>query len=267
MTTPLRILQKLGISCNGAIHVGANVGQEISEYQTYGIKQAIFIEPIDNVFQTLCERLKNIPGYLPVQAVCSEVDGKTYTFHVSTNNNGASSSILKPGTHVENYPHIKFGETLTLQSTRLDSLLKSLVTSGKIADSSVFDLLCMDVQGAELYVLKGCGEILNNIQALWLEVNQGGMYEGDTPFVDMISYLNIHGFDLYFAALGKRGAGDALFVRRKRAASANNLVLDPDVAAAFQSSEAVNQALRAMLQFTKQTTGLTTAGPHQEDQA
>jgi hypothetical protein len=39
--------------------------------------------------------------------------------------------------------------------------------------------------------------------------------------------------------------------------STNVVVLDPDVAAAFQNSEAVNQALRAMLKFAEQTSSLT----------
>ncbi len=39
--------------------------------------------------------------------------------------------------------------------------------------------------------------------------------------------------------------------------STNVVVLDPDVASAFHNSAAVNQALRAMLQFADQTSGLT----------
>lgn len=39
--------------------------------------------------------------------------------------------------------------------------------------------------------------------------------------------------------------------------SSNIVVLEPDVAAAFHNSEAVNQALRAMLQFAEQTSCLT----------
>ena len=39
--------------------------------------------------------------------------------------------------------------------------------------------------------------------------------------------------------------------------STNVVVLDPDVAVAFQNSEAVNQALRAMLKFAEQTASLT----------
>jgi hypothetical protein len=41
--------------------------------------------------------------------------------------------------------------------------------------------------------------------------------------------------------------------------STNVVVLEPDVAAAFQNSEAVNAALRSMLAFAKQTQDLTEA--------
>jgi hypothetical protein len=39
--------------------------------------------------------------------------------------------------------------------------------------------------------------------------------------------------------------------------STNVVVLDPDVASAFHDSAAINRALRAMLQFADQTSGLT----------
>jgi hypothetical protein len=39
--------------------------------------------------------------------------------------------------------------------------------------------------------------------------------------------------------------------------SSNVVVLEPDVAAAFQSPEAVNAALRSMLEFAKKTESLT----------
>ena len=45
--------------------------------------------------------------------------------------------------------------------------------------------------------------------------------------------------------------------------STNVVVLDPDVAAAFQNSEAVNQALRAMLKFAEQTSSLTVRSSRQ----
>lgn len=45
---------------------------------------------------------------------------------------------------------------------------------------------------------------------------------------------------------------------REYVENTNVVVLAPDVAAAFQNSEAVNQALRAMLQFAQQTSSLTT---------
>jgi hypothetical protein len=51
--------------------------------------------------------------------------------------------------------------------------------------------------------------------------------------------------------------------------SSNVVVLDPDVASAFRNPEAVNQALRAMLQFADQTSSLTggSVGPEQRSAA
>jgi hypothetical protein len=44
--------------------------------------------------------------------------------------------------------------------------------------------------------------------------------------------------------------------------STNVVVLDADVAAAFHNSEAVNAALRSMLQFAERTAELTTEPPN-----
>ena len=51
--------------------------------------------------------------------------------------------------------------------------------------------------------------------------------------------------------------------------SSNVVVLEPDVAAAFWNVGAVNQALRAMLQFADQTSSLTggSVGPQQRSAA
>ena len=56
-------------------------------------------------------------------------------------------------------------------------------------------------------------------------------------------------FDFSKAARGK--------YYRQYIESTNVVVLDPDIAAVFQNSEAVNQALRAMLRFAEQTSSLT----------
>lgn len=54
---------------------------------------------------------------------------------------------------------------------------------------------------------------------------------------------------------GKRGKHYKQYME-----SSNVVVLDSDVAARFPNASAVNAALRAMLQFTAQTTSLTS--PH-----
>ncbi len=57
-----------------------------------------------------------------------------------------------------------------------------------------------------------------------------------------------YGFDFSKAVRGK--------YYKQYIESSNVVVLEPDVAAAFQNADAVNQALRAMLKFTEQTSSL-----------
>lgn len=65
-------------------------------------------------------------------------------------------------------------------------------------------------------------------------------------------------FDFSKAARGK--------YHRQYLESSNVIVLDPDIAAVFQNSADVNQALRAMLQFANQTVRLTGHSNHPTSQ-
>lgn len=53
------------------------------------------------------------------------------------------------------------------------------------------------------------------------------------------------------------------YCQRLEAEGSNVVLLDPDVAEAFHTSEAVNEALRALLRLSQTTTRLTAALPGQ----
>ena len=50
-------------------------------------------------------------------------------------------------------------------------------------------------------------------------------------------------------------------------ASSNVVVLDPDVAQAFPNAQAVNAALRGLIELAKASTGLSTHSPQSDGQA
>jgi hypothetical protein len=47
----------------------------------------------------------------------------------------------------------------------------------------------MDVQGAELNVLRGCGDFINNVQAIHTEVGIEPLYEGGTSKSELLQYM------------------------------------------------------------------------------
>lgn len=214
----IEIIHSLGLSIpTGVLQVGANSGQEISYFAENGISLGAFIEPLDEPFQVLKARCASQEGYLPVQALCSSSDGMDVTFHVSSNN-GESSSLLRPARHLTDYTWVHFPKTLVIRSFTLDTIFRAIKQSRPEIGNAI-DMLFMDVQGAELEVIKGANTVLNQVKYIYTEVGLGGGYENDVILVDLISYLKHYGFDIYNLDIGRTGFGNALFVKRKPGAS------------------------------------------------
>ena len=121
--------------------------------------------------------------------------------------------MLKPSGHTAVHPDIAFGNELTIQTITADEIIVNLCKEGqgKLVDN--IDTLYIDVQGAELDVLKGAQEYLRKAKFIFAEVSHGGLYEGGTSLRPLIEFLEEHRFKLAFAYLNKHGWGDALFIR------------------------------------------------------
>lgn len=77
------------------------------------------------------------------------------------------------------------------------------------------DLLCLDVQGAALSVLKGMGERLRAVKYVMVELEFRAIYHGQQLFDETHQYLTRHGFSA--VAENKRDAwfSDFLYVSRQ----------------------------------------------------
>jgi hypothetical protein len=81
--------------------------------------------------------------------------------------------------------------------------------------TQVYDLLVMDVQGAELKVLKGATNLLKDSMIyIWAEVSEEALYEGGCTFSEITAFLNEQGYALRHLAMNYCHYGDALYVRR-----------------------------------------------------
>lgn len=112
-----------------------------------------------------------------------------------------SSSLLEPGEHVEVHPWCTFEKHHTSVS-RLDSLLR-------VAP----DYIHMDVQGAELKVLRGAGELLKTVRAVWMEVADVPLYREQPLRTDVEAFMRAQGFFL-IAYYGSHISGDQFWKRQ-----------------------------------------------------
>jgi FkbM family methyltransferase len=145
-----------------------------------------------------------------VQATAWDVSGLALTFNVS--NNSQSSSLLNFGTHKANYPSIDFNSSFEVVTVRLDDIFPV---------ESRFDLINLDIQGAELHALRGLGSLLHGTKWVYSEVNKEQVYKGCSEIDELDSYLNTFGFTREATIwVPKAGWGDALWVHESVAPSA-----------------------------------------------
>ena len=191
---------KYGILPQGVIHVGMHKAEEYPIYKKAGVWDIIFIEANKDLAHAWQNNDDNC--YVVHAAVSDKVE--EVEFHIT--NNGESSSILELGDHAKIYPHIVYVETVKMKTTTLDTIID------KIGIHDYFNILNLDIQGAELKAMKG----LSNwacIDAVFTEINYQEMYKGCALEQDVTEFLHTKGFRKVEEVNTGCGWGDALYVR------------------------------------------------------
>jgi len=181
------IVQKYNLNTKGVVQVGAHWAEEHEIYVELGIKNIVYIEPCRNAFNVLMSKFVNqeeINGVILFNYACGENEGELDMF-ISDNNQGQSNSLLRPMLHLEQHKEIVFTHHESVRVIALDKLS---------FDKTKYNLLIMDVQGAEGLVLKGATETLKHIDCIYTEVNRGQTYEGNMEIYEMDAYLSNFGF-------------------------------------------------------------------------
>lgn len=89
-----QVIKDLGLPPpKGVLQVGASTGQEMATFLQNGITAGIFIEPLSEPFNVLSKTCMNLPGFVAVNALCSDETGQKVTFHVASNG-GQSSELI-----------------------------------------------------------------------------------------------------------------------------------------------------------------------------
>ena len=115
-----------------------------------------------------------------------------------------SSSLLPPDELKETHPWLEFNEIIEVETDTLLNICNQ-------RDIQVIDFIHLDVQGAELQVLQGLGELLNNTKAIWMEVEAIPLYLNQSLKQDVEMFMKDKGFILVKDTVDKI-AGDQLFI-------------------------------------------------------
>jgi FkbM family methyltransferase len=189
----------------GIIHIGAHLCEERDSYLEEGVKNIVWVE----ANPTLSEQIKNLVddnNEIVIQSLLSDTDNVDLDFNITTN--GQSSSILQLDKHLIHHPWVGVQSTVKLNSSRMDVLVEK-----HQIDIKNYDFLNIDVQGAELMVLKGFGNLLSDVNQIYVEVNTAHLYKDCPLLEDIDAYLKSFGFDRVELHMTEWEWGDAHYVR------------------------------------------------------
>ena len=200
------IVNKYGTP-KGIIHIGAHLMEERSDYLSFGLNNTIWIEANPVVFSKIEFINNQESNEMAFNYAISDVDDSVVTLNVT--NNGQSSSILELDKHKIHHPSIYVSELIDVCTKRMDTLL-----SENNVDLNNYDFLNIDIQGAELMALKGFGDLLNDINFIYIEVNTNSLYK-ECPLINEIDdYLLKYNFKRVETSMTDFEWGDALYIKK-----------------------------------------------------
>lgn len=201
-----RLFAKYDLVFSGVLHIGANTGEERGVYDDLGIEKQIWIEGNPEIFPQLKQNISHNRRAIALNYVIGDENRNT-VLHIS-NNDSQSSSVLELGAHMEQHPDVHYVKDISCPMRRVDKLG---------LDLAEVDLLNVDVQGFELQVLEGMGDLLEGFKAAYLEVNRADVYKGCAQVESIDAFMSANGFErMETRWMGIWG--DAFYIRSARRA-------------------------------------------------
>jgi len=204
----IRNLQKdFNLQMKGLLQIGSFNAKEYEPFKQIGVNRFIFIDANPAVIPTLRSILGN--DCLVLNYLVSDRDNQKIAFYIA--NHTQSSSMLKFDKHKIYYPEYSdVINTIELNTITLDSLVK--LEQINMLD---FNCLMMDVEGAEMMVLRGFEKNLKFIDYIYTELNFDSMYEGCCLEPEITLYLKDMGFSLVKYFDTGFGWGDGIYIKNE----------------------------------------------------
>jgi FkbM family methyltransferase len=199
-----KIQSNYHLNIKGVIHIGAHYGGEYKDYKRHGIKHMMFFEPVLSNYLELLKTLPNNDKTTQTYNLALGNEMGVKEMYIETANKGMSCSLLEPGTHLKQYPHITFDGRESVRMVKLDHV---------IFNRNQFNMINIDVQGYELEVFKGAVETLPYVNIIYAEVNFEEVYKGCVHVEELDSFLKDFGFKRILTDSSPRTWGDALYLK------------------------------------------------------
>jgi FkbM family methyltransferase len=199
------LIKEFNLNIKGIIHIGAHEAEEYETYIANGIisENQLWIEALAEKVDFIN---KNFPNLNVINAVLTNQVNEDVIFNVT--NNYQSSSILNLKHHLVAHPSIFIKNKIILKTNTLKNIFEQ-----QNLDILKYNFINIDIQGAELIALDGAGDLINNIDYIYAEVNEKELYEGCAIIEIFDLFLKQKCFKRVKTEMTPYGWGDALYIR------------------------------------------------------
>jgi FkbM family methyltransferase len=202
----------------GVIQIGAAYGEQVDLFNKLNIPYQIYFEPVTKAYNTTKEKLiKNYPKVktLIYNVAIGENNGFMKFFECGPNNSNSSSLLPFSKIATKYNPKLITNHEYDVPVWSLNDFINS---PSSIVQNYVkhCNLLYMDVQGYEYYVIKGAEKVINQFDYIYTEVNHIPLYDGTILFKEFNKLMNKNGFilaDLTPLIKSTGSQSNALYVR------------------------------------------------------
>jgi FkbM family methyltransferase len=187
------------------LEAGAHKGKDTLAMHAQWPKSMIHtFEPVPHLYEKLKEKVSDIPSIHCYQLALNYQIG-TATLYESIGKIDAASSLLAPHDYFNEKP-IQFIQievpTITIDAWTHENDIKKI------------DFMWLDLQGAELSVLKAAGNILKTVKVIHTEANLIERYKNSPLYPELKDWLESQGFEVIAESFYKGSWGNILLIKK-----------------------------------------------------
>lgn len=202
-------VQEYEIEPSPLIHVGAHLAEERFDYQALGFLPVLWVEAHPDIAAAAQVNLTEFSDQYLISSALWSSAGIEKKFFVA-GDEGSSSSLLEPYLITASHPNVKELNHFVVTTSTLDLQIKK----SKLEHD--YRIVVLDVQGAEIEVLRGAMDTIKTVDVIISEVSRLELYKGTARLDTLVEFLAANNFDFVASEVNRAtGWGEGLFIRRK----------------------------------------------------